>query len=48
MSSIFTSNTLITGGTITQVNNDGQYHRFRGAIPLWKNFLVKLTKFFNL
>jgi len=44
MSSMFVaSNTLITGGTITQVNNDGHYHRFRGVILLWKILLVKLT-----
>jgi hypothetical protein len=42
------SNTLITGGTITQVNNDGQCHRFRGVILLGKILLVRLTNFLNL
>jgi hypothetical protein len=43
MSSVFASNALITGGTITQViNNDGQYNRFRGAILLRKMTFAKL------
>jgi hypothetical protein len=46
MNSMFASNTLITGGTNTQViYNDGEHHRFRGAILLWKISLVKLTYF---
>jgi len=40
MSSVFVSNSLITGGTFTQVNNnDGQYHRFRGVF-FCDDFLV--------
>ena len=46
MSSMFSPNTLVTGGTNTMVtNNDGYYHRFRGAILLWKISLVGLTDF---
>jgi hypothetical protein len=47
MSSMFASNTLITGGTFTQVQGDAHYHGFRGAILLRKISLVKLTDFEN-
>ena len=46
MSSMFSPNTLVTGGTNTMVtNNDGYYHRFRGAGLLCKISLVGLTDF---
>jgi hypothetical protein len=46
MSSMFGSNTFITGGTFTQVHGDAHYHGFRGTILLLKKISVmKLTYF---
>jgi hypothetical protein len=44
---MFAPNTLITGGTITQINNDGHYHRFRGVILFFENFPCETHRFFK-
>ena len=44
MSSMFASNTLVTGGAFTLTNhNDVHYHGIRGASLSGNVFLVKLT-----